>query len=373
MNGLGLYIHIPFCATKCSYCDFASFPGQMHLREAYVSRLTEEIASRGEVLQHPEADSLFIGGGTPSLLMPGQMERVLRAVREHFPLSPGAEITCEANPGSLTGAFLDVLAAHGVNRLSLGAQSAEGELLRTLGRRHSWQDVARSVDLIRSKGILNINIDLMMGIPGQSLKDWRDTLEAVLQLHPQHLSCYGLIVEEGTPMAEWVEAGDLELPDEETERAMYDTALTRLEEAGYHQYEISNFALPGYHARHNLACWQRKDYHGFGSAAHSLEEKGRLRLSNPESISDYLKGAPPEKRAIGPEEAMFESVMLGLRITKGLDLAAFELAHGRAFQDVYGVKAEPSIAKGLSEYRGGHFRLTRRGMDVMNQVLLDFM
>ena len=291
MRGLGLYVHIPFCATKCSYCDFASFPGQMHLREAYVSRLTEEIASRAEALGHPEADSLFIGGGTPSLLMPRQMEKLLRAVRDSFPLSSGAELTCEANPGSLSGPLLDVLVAGGVNRLSLGAQSAEKRLLAVLGRRHSWEDVARSVSLARSHGIGNINIDLMIGVPGQSLSDWRRTLDAALGLSPQHLSCYGLIVEEGTALADRIAAGELSLPGEADERAMYDHALEALAGAGYQHYEISNFAKPGYACRHNVACWQRRDYHGFGSAAHSLEG-GRVRLSNPESISGYLRGSP---------------------------------------------------------------------------------
>lgn len=372
MKGLGLYVHIPFCASKCSYCDFASFAGQMHLREAYVSRLCDEIRGRAQALGHPEADSLYIGGGTPSLLMPGQMERLLSTLRDSFPLAQGAELSCEGNPGTLSSAFLDTLVSAGINRLSLGAQSAEAHLLQVLGRQHSWQQVEKAVAKARQQGIHNINLDLMMGIPGQSLADWQHSLEAAIALAPQHLSCYGLIVEEGTPMAKQLAQGELLLPEEAEERAMYDHTLKRLAQAGYHQYEISNFALPGFACRHNIACWQRRDYHGFGSAAHSLEG-GRLRLANPESISDYLAGQASSRQQIQPSEAMFESLMLGLRMRAGLDLNAFEAMHGQAFQAVYGPQAEGPIREGLAEYADNHFRLTRQGMDVMNRVLLDFL
>jgi len=345
----------------------------MALRAPYVDALTVEIAARGQQLGNPAVDTVYIGGGTPSLLQPEQMARVLEALRAHFRLTADCEISCEANPGMLSPRFLTALGAGGVNRLSLGAQSADAGLLTLLGRRHDWAQVQRAVALARQHGFDNINIDLMMGIPGQTEAIWRDTLEAALALHLEHLSCYGLIVEEGTPLAERVAVGELSLPPEEAERAMYDHTLHRLAQAGYIQYEVSNFALPGRACRHNINCWQRVDYAGMGAAAHSLLG-GDTRVSNPPDIADYLSGRPPQVQRLGAEERMFESVMLGLRMTAGVDMAAFERMHGQSFEQAYGSITASSVEQGLAEYTPeGFFRLTRRGMDVMNAVLLDFL
>ena len=372
-KSLGLYIHIPFCATKCSYCDFPSQAGRMALRAPYVDALTAEIAARGQALGNPAVDTVYIGGGTPSLLQPEQMSRVLVAAHAHFRLSDGCEISCEANPGMLSARFLAALRAGGVNRLSLGAQSADDSLLPMLGRRHSWAQVVQAVHLARQHGFDNINIDLMMGIPGQTPDNWQDTLEAALAFAPEHLSCYGLIVEEGTPLADRVAAGALSLPPEEAERAMYDHTLRRLARAGYTQYEVSNFARPGRACLHNLHCWQRADYVGVGAAAHSLVG-GDTRLSNPADIDAYLAGYSAQVQRLTAEERRFESVMLGLRTTAGVDLAAFEAMHGLSFQEAYGDSARKSLEQALAVYTpDGFFRLTRRGMDVMNTVLLDFL
>lgn len=373
MKPLGLYVHIPFCAKKCGYCDFPSYEGAMPLRARYIDKVIEEIASRADALGHPSADTVYIGGGTPSLLQPEQIAAVLAALRKSFYLSPGCEISCEANPGMLSDRFLAALAGGGVNRLSLGAQSAEAQLLESLGRQHNWSQVEKAVTQARIAGISNINIDLMLGIPGQTLVLWQHTLEAAICLGVQHLSCYGLIVEEGTPLAGLIAARKVTLPEEEEERLMYALTLDRLSQAGFAQYEISNFARPGFACRHNLNCWKRHDYLGFGSAAHSLEE-GRIRRANPQAIETYLAGESATVQELDTQERMFESLMLGLRMTEGLDPEAFQTMHGEDFHTVYGSRAQASIEMGLAGYTGdGHFALTRQGMDVMNTVLLDFM
>ena len=369
----GLYIHVPFCAKKCGYCDFPSFEGCMGLREPYVKALIEELDVRAEGYGRPVIHTVFIGGGTPSLLQPEQMTRILDALRRNFPLAQDAEISCEANPGALTPRFLAALRDGGVNRLSLGAQSADAGQLKLLNRQHSWAQVEQAVKLARRAGFNNINIDLMLGIPGQTVPMWADTLDRALSLAPEHLSCYGLIVEEGTPMKRRIDAVELILPEPEEDRAMYEHTLNRLKTAGFEQYEISNFARPGRACRHNLNCWRREDYLGFGSAAHGLEYGG-TRRANPVSIQGYIAGEPPLIESIGPSERMFESLMLGLRVTRGIDLRAFEDMHGRSFDSVYGEAAKPSVIKGWVQYtEDGCFRLTREGMDLMNAVLLDFM
>lgn len=345
----------------------------MHFRAPYVKRLVYEITERAEGYGHPLIHTVFIGGGTPSLLQPQQISEVLCALRRSFPLADGAEISCEANPGALTERFVDALLEGGVNRLSLGAQSADAGQLSLLGRQHSWPQVEQAVRLARRAGFDNINIDLMLGIPGQTLSMWQDTLEEAFALSPGHLSCYGLIVEDGTPLQHKIESGALALPPEEEERAMYDYAISRLQAAGLLQYEISNFALPGRACRHNLNCWRREDYLGFGSAAHGLEY-GHTRRANPSGIEAYLRGEPPLIQRLSRGERMFESVMLGLRLREGLSLSRFEEVHGLPFDGVYGGAAEAAVRLGRAEYTAdGFFRLTRRGMDLMNTVLLDFM
>ncbi len=345
----------------------------MHLRAPYIKAMEEEMDRRASALGHPVIHTVFIGGGTPSLLQPEQMARVLVALHRNFPLAERAELSCEANPGALTPRFLDALLAGGVNRLSLGAQSADEEQLKLLDRQHSWAQVEQAVRLARQAGFDNINIDLMLGIPKQTQQMWARTLDSALSLSPEHLSCYGLIVEEGTPMKRRIDSGELILPEPEEERAMYDHTLNRLSRAGFEQYEISNFALPGKACRHNLNCWRREDYLGFGSAAHGLEH-GDTRCKNPESIEDYLRGVPPVVESVGPRERMFESLMLGLRMTRGLDLKAFERMHGQSFESLWGEAAMTSLALGRVQFtEDGFFRLTREGMDLMNSVLIDFM
>lgn len=366
---LGLYVHIPFCARKCAYCDFPSFAGREGDMEAYLARLNREMASR----ENADAviSTLYIGGGTPSLLPPGDMEALLSSLRARFSFLPQAECTCECNPGTVTEAFLSALARGGVNRLSFGAQARQERLLRLLGRIHTWNQVEESVRMARARGFRNLNLDLMLGLPFQTLSDVRETLDAALALEPTHLSCYGLIVEEGTKMRQMVDGGAWPLPEEEAERDMYEYCRETLVRHGFLQYEISNFALPGYACRHNADCWRRKEYIGLGSAACGF--LGNVRYRNPPSLDDYLAGAPPEETVLSPEDAMFESVMLGLRMMEGVSERDFLQMHGVSLRAVYGEKLKKPLAQGLVEWRDGYLRLTRRGMDVQNSVLVELL
>ncbi len=366
---LGLYVHIPFCRQKCAYCDFPSFAGRESDMEAYVERLIGETKEKAD--PHIAIATLYIGGGTPSLLPAALMERILDALRDSFDFLPGAECSCECNPGTVTEAFLLALKKGGVNRLSFGAQARQDRLLRLLGRIHTWEQVKESVSMAKARDFSNLNLDLMLGLPGQTLADMEETLEAALSLSPTHLSCYGLIVEEGTKMQDQVERGAWRLPDEETERDMYELCRSALSRRGFMQYEISNFALPGFACRHNLDCWRRKEYLGLGSAACGFLDNVRYR--NPPDLNDYLAGKPAEETVVTPEDARFESVMLGLRTVEGVSEEAFYRMHGVSLWDVYGEKMKNSLKNGLVIRENGYVKLTRRGMDVQNRVLVDLL
>ena len=368
MTPLGLYVHIPFCARKCAYCDFASWAGREADRERYAEALCREIGERAKACGHPAADTVFFGGGTPSLLPPALYRHIARALRENFDIAPGAEWTVECNPGTLTAEFAGALAESGCNRLSMGMQAAQPELLRRLGRIHDLAGVRQAAALARGAGIQNLNLDLMLGLPGQTLAHMAETLDAALDLRPQHVSCYALIVEEGTPLHSWVKKGQVALPGEDMDRAMYGLCRDTLEKRGFHQYEISNFALSGRECRHNVNCWQRRDYLGFGCAAHSLWREERR--ANPRELDDYLSGRPPETETISPADARFEYMMLGLRLTAGVSEADYEQRFGQGLWDTYGLRLEPALRDGRLQRQDGRIFLTRRGMDVMNSVLV---
>ena len=367
---IGLYLHVPFCARKCAYCDFASYAGREADMAPYADAVLREMAEKSGCLDAAVA-TLYIGGGTPSLLPPKLMERLLSGIRTYFDVLPGAEWSCECNPGTLTEVFLSVLRNAGVNRLSMGAQAAQPRLLSLLGRIHTWEQVASSVRLARKWGFHNLNLDLMLGLPTQTLADMEETLAAALSLSPTHLSCYGLIVEEGTALHDKISRGEWTLPDEDTERGMYELCRETLAKNGFFQYEISNFSLPGFACRHNVDCWRRKEYVGLGCAACGF--LGSVRYQNPPKLTDYLNGSPPEETVIFPEDARFESVMLGLRMMEGVSEEAFFQMHGVTLREVYGEKLQRPIAQGLVEWKNGFLRLTRRGMDVQNTVLVELM
>ena len=383
-----LYIHLPFCRRKCRYCDFASYAGREGLMHAYVDALLKEAARQSSyyagLYGHPLLmETVFLGGGTPSLLPSEELRRLLAGLRDVFDIVPDAEFTSEANPGTLSPAWLDAAVAGGVNRLSLGMQAYQPSLLETLGRIHDFPQVEASVRMARAAGIHNLSLDLMFGLPGQTPSMWRETLGAALSLSPTHLSCYGLIPEDGTPLKRDLDAGILTLPDEEVERRMYDDALTILAHHGFEQYEISNFALPGHACRHNLGYWQQTPYLGLGASAAScmdeLDGNAYVRASNPPGLTDYLDMVQHghwHARTIDPisqRDAVFETMMLGLRTTRGVSEEAFLRMHGQRVEAVYGEKLRQLESQGLLQHADGCWRLTRRGMDVQNSVLVTLM
>lgn len=384
MESMEVYVHIPFCKRKCLYCDFASCAGREDSMEHYCRALMKEIRLRANELGPVPVVTAYIGGGTPSMLPPALLSQVLGCLFDAFPLVKGAEITCEANPGTLTEDFLYMLHTHQVNRLSLGAQARQEKLLRALGRIHCWKEVEESVLMARQAGFENLNIDLMFGLPNQTREEWRESLESALELKPEHISCYGLILEEGTVLYEQAAKGQLQLPEEDAERRMYDDTLRILEKAGLMPYEISNFAKPGLECRHNLGYWQGANYLGLGAAAHSRldcdpEMGAYKRFSNTSSLDKYLMSMdlgviPVEECNVIPfREAEFETLMLGLRVLMGVKEADFLRRHGRELRDAFGLKINPLVERGLLKYSDGYLQLTRRGMDVQNAVLVELM
>ena len=366
---IGLYVHVPFCVSKCAYCDFASYAHRETDISRYVDVVAREIASRGAETEHPRADTIFLGGGTPSLLDEQQVTRILDALSGTFPIEENAEITCECNPGTLTMPFVKALRDAGVNRLSMGVQARQARLLQLLGRIHRWEEVIASVETARQAGFDNINLDLMFGLPTQTLADWQETLEAAIALAPAHLSCYSLIVEQGTPICRDIAEGTLTLPTEELDRRMYELTRQTLAAHGFEQYEISNFTRPGYACRHNMGCWTRVPYLGFGCAAHSFFDE--CRTSNPSTLDAYLTGEAPETKPITKEQARFESMMLGLRMIDGVNDDAFARMHGLSIRAAFGEKLDKPLGEGLLEWHGGSLRLTRLGMDLEDRVLVE--
>ena len=375
-----LYIHIPYCRQKCRYCDFASYPCQEQTMPAYVDALLKEAKAAGS-FHFPPMETAFIGGGTPSILPAPLLEKLLAGMLACFEFADGAEFTTEANPGTLTEDWLRTAMSGGVNRLSMGMQAAQPDLLRMLGRIHTQEDVNDSVRLARRCGICNLSLDLMFGLPGQTPEMWRETLHAALALEPQHLSCYGLIPEEGTPLVRDLDAGRLTLPDEDDERRMYDDTLELLARLGFRQYEISNFAQPGYECRHNIGYWQQVPYIGLGASAASMlrDMQGELRVTNPADIGEYIgmvENGRWEKREtthVSPEEARFETLMLGLRMTQGVSEEDFASRHGVSLEAYRGKQLHAFETQGLLAHENGSWRLTRRGMDVQNAILVDLM
>ena len=379
-----LYLHIPFCVRKCRYCDFASYAGRMQDRSAYVDALMAEAASYAPSLRDACMETAFIGGGTPSVLDAADMRRMLTGMRAMFRFADDAEFTSEGNPGTITSEWLDAAVEGGVNRLSLGMQTFQPRLLETLGRIHRFEDVAESVRLAHAAGIENVSLDLMFGLPGQTREDWLETLAAALSLDPCHLSCYGLIPEEGTPLVRDLDEGRLTLPDEETERLMYDDTLTVLAKHGFEQYEISNFAKPGKACRHNIGYWKQVPYLGLGASASSMlpDASGRCmyrRITNPGRLDDYLQmvrsgsDAMREVVVVSPSDAQFETLMVGLRMTEGVSEAEYMALHGEPLSKRYGAVLDRLRADGLLACSGGRWHLTRRGMDVQNAVLVELM
>lgn len=376
-----IYLHIPYCRQKCRYCDFASYSGQESTMVAYVDALLREAEVLAANAANMPIQTVFIGGGTPSILPAPLLAKLLSGLHAHFDIPGGVEFTTEANPGTLTKEWLDAALRGGVNRLSMGMQAYQPELLQALGRIHTHADVVASVKLARRMGLSNISVDLMFGLPGQTAQMWRDSLNAALALGVEHMSCYGLIPEDGTPLKRDLDDGRLSLPDEEDERRMYDDALSILAQHGFDQYEISNFARPGYACQHNIGYWKRVPYIGLGASAASLlpTRSGGLRLTNPASIREYIAMAEEsawrrrDRVTLLPADAQFESLMLGLRMTRGVSEAEFEAMHGLTLDSYCGDTLRQQERRGLLLHRDGCWALTRRGMDVQNAILVEIM
>lgn len=378
---LELYIHIPFCVKKCSYCDFLSAPATEQTREAYMAALFAEIEGRAKDYKDRIVTSVFIGGGTPSLLSGDCINQLMEHIREGFTLAEDAEITMEVNPGTATAEKLTAFYAAGINRLSIGMQSVQEQELKILGRIHDFNGFCQVYREAVEAGFTNINVDVMSGLPGQTLASYRETLEKVLHLEPmpQHISAYSLIVEEGTPFAAMAERGELPLPEEDTERAMYEETIEVLAGYGFHRYEISNYALDGYECRHNVGYWIRRDYLGFGIGAASLIDN--VRFQNGRDLNTYLAhpfACREEEQSLTTQEQMEETMFLGLRLVRGVSYEDFEKQYGKSLEEVYGEVIAKNAADGLltvreEENRGRYLALTKRGLDVSNYVMAQFL
>lgn len=376
MKKVALYIHIPFCKNKCFYCDFPSFSGNEEYMIDYVKSLSKEINNINKKYKNYIIETIFIGGGTPTYLSLDGF-KILKESIDKLNISPTVEFTVEGNPGTFTLEKLQFLKEMGVNRLSIGLQAWQNSLLKTLGRIHNIDEFQQSYNMARKLGFNNINVDLMFGLPNQNLKMWEETLNNVLKLNPEHISCYSLIIEEGTPFYNLYEQDKLELPSEEEERTMYHKTLEILKNKGYYQYEISNFSKKGKECRHNLVYWELNPYIGCGSSAHSYIDG--IRYSNCGKISEYIERINKGDNAIVCknenviEEDIEEFMFLGLRKIKGVNKEEFKRRFSKDIYDVYGeVINKYKKLKLLNEDNMGNIYLTYQGIEVSNSVLCEF-
>lgn len=375
---LELYLHIPFCVSKCKYCDFLSAPSGEEQRQIYVERLCRRIRYWSDVIHNYgyEIVSIFVGGGTPSILTEAQITQVFEAVHESFPIREDAEITLEMNPGTDVKDKLPVYRKLGINRLSMGLQSADNKELKCLGRIHTYEDFRQVYQWAREAGFTNVNVDLMSAIPGQTLESYEDTLRKVADLEPEHISAYSLIIEEGTPFYERYGEGRHaeELPDEDTERQMYVRTREILEDYGYHRYEISNYAKDGYECRHNLGYWDRKEYLGLGAGASSLMD--HIRWKEPDHIGPSM-GLVLEEREdftrLSRKDEMEEFMFLGLRKIKGVSEQDFYKSFKVSMDEEYKDNIENLIKEGLLVREEDRIRLTDQGIDLSNYALSQFL
>lgn len=380
-KNLGIYIHIPFCIRKCAYCDFLSFASEENARKGYIQSLIAEIR-QWEDAERWHITSIFIGGGTPSVLKKEETAGILEAVYNKFQVDDDAEITTEANPGTLTKDKLYTYREQGINRLSLGLQSVHDQELKLLGRIHTYEDFLKGFHMAREAGFSNINVDLMSALPGQTVDSWRESLIKILRLKAEHVSAYSLIIEEGTPFyekyAEDARLRDLGedcriLPTEENERSMYYETRRLTGEYGLEQYEISNYAKPGYECRHNQAYWLRQDYLGFGLGASSLIDNVRFR--NTADLKEYSQGLfeKEEREVLSVQEQMEETMFLGLRMKDGVSMETFEKVFHTPFSAVYGKTVLDLKKEGLVQTEEERLFLTEKGFDLSNYTLAQFL
>lgn len=379
---LELYVHIPFCVQKCPYCDFLSMPVDEAVRRHYVNQLIEEIEQKAGIYSGYRVPTIFFGGGTPSILSDWQIVEMMEALQRNFHIEKDAEITIECNPGTLTKEKIAAYKASGINRISLGLQSAKNQELKKLGRIHTFEEFLHNYDLVRKMGFDNVNVDVMSALPGQTVSDWEYTLKEVVKLKPEHISAYSLIIEEGTPFYQSYAADEQRreegeepffLPNEETERTMYQLTGELLLEKGYERYEISNYAKKGRECRHNIGYWTRKNYLGLGLGSASLVEN--VRFSNTSDLKAYLAGEfePPEREVLGRKEQMEEFAFLGLRMMCGISRSRFAKVFGVEIEAVYGDVIQKMTTQGLLKQQAGNIFLTEEGISVSNYVMSEFL
>jgi oxygen-independent coproporphyrinogen-3 oxidase len=377
MQPAGIYIHIPFCRARCSYCDFATGAYESSLAERYVRAVAHEIKTFGATPYAPDVATVYFGGGTPSLLAPSQAAHLLAAVREKFRVAQNAEVTMEMNPGTVTLAHLREVRALGINRASFGAQTFDDLQLKRLGRTHTAADVRRTFSLLRESGFTNISFDLIAGLPRQTLIDWSRNLKEALALRPEHLSFYLLEVHEGTPLAEQIKRGAEPRPDDDLAAEMYRMMLDEARGAGYEHYEISNLCLPGYESRHNTKYWTNEAVYGFGCSAHSYDGKLK-RWSNERDAARYTAlveaGRTPvvETIELDEREARAESIFLGLRLMRGVNLADHRARFGRDLRAEYAADLTRLSEAGLIELDNDLLKLTTAGALLSNEVFATF-
>ncbi len=373
-----LYIHIPFCVCKCRYCDFLSFSSDDDTVRKYTDALIREISSKKN--KENITDTIFIGGGTPSLLDVKYIKEIFDSLYDDFNISDDAEITIEANPGTITKEKAKAYAELGINRVSMGLQSADNEVLKKLGRIHDFNQFLESYDILRNEGMSNINVDIMSGLPGQSVAKYEETLYKVCDVNPEHISAYSLIVEEGTPFYQMYNPVDGlrrdELPDEDSEREQYYITRDILKDAGYFRYEISNYSKPGYECRHNTGYWRGVPYIGMGLGASSLWNG--TRYNNTGDMSEYIRcSMKPDSIAenvqkLTDTDKMEEFMFLGLRMTEGIQISEFYEKFGVTVNEVYGEVIKKYSDMKMLEINGENMKLTDKGVDVSNIIFADF-
>ena len=376
---LGIYLHIPFCKKKCDYCDFISFPYSqaIELVEKYIETMEAEIDSYD--LTSYNVTTIYMGGGTPSILPSKEIEKLLNKIKTKLEENKNEtkwediEITIEVNPGTVDKNKLETYKKSGVNRLSIGLQTTNNKLLKQIGRIHTYEEFLNTYQMAKEIGFQNCNVDLMLGLPNQTIQDLKQSLEKILELNPNHISVYSLIVEEGTPIERKLQKGELELPDEDTERQMYWYVKNTLELNGYEHYEISNFAKKGKASKHNLNCWQQKEYIGIGLAASSYLDQ--VRYSNVEELKKYIESQAKEKKIMEKQtikDAKKEYMLLGLRLIKGVNITAFKQKYNENPIFLYRKELEKLVIEKLIVVDGNWIRLTNKGLDLANLVWEEF-
>ena len=375
-GGMELYLHMPFCVRKCAYCDFLSFPTDQETQNLYTRRLREDIDAMGKKYGDIPVDTIFIGGGTPSVPDSALIVGIMEHVRKAFHVAEGAEISMEANPGTVTREKLTDYRRAGINRLSFGLQSANDRELKLLGRIHTWAEFLESFHLARECGFTNINIDLMSALPGQTRESWKDTLKRVTDLNPEHISAYSLIIEDGTPFGEKYgsEEGRKLLPDEDSEREMYYETKRFLQDCGYERYEISNYAKPGRACRHNIGYWTGLPYLGLGLGASSYMDGCRFAVNS--DMKQYLEEKPgmfTDVEKLTKKDMEEEFFYVGLRMTAGVSLPEFERRFGVSAKDVYPGLMEMCVEEKAAVFQGDRFVLTDYGLDVSNYIMAQFL